>query len=131
MNKENTFGFYSSLNIKNIKNTNPSLLQLDKVDNGFELILFNTENKQLKCFGSITLAKNNDKQNSYSVSGYSGANYGFGELLYTIALMELNKRNACLQPDERGLSEDALKLYKKMEKYSNITTVYDEGTRFF
>ena len=131
MKKENILGFYSANNISAIQDTIPSLLILDKQINRFEIILFNTENKQLNCFGSITLAQNGNDENSYSVSGYSGANYGFGELLYTIALMELNKRNACLEPDERGLSEDALKFYKKMEQYSNVSVVYDEGTRFF
>lgn len=135
------FGKNNIENLKLLKNASVGMLMIERENkseperSGFEIILYaKNKDNNLVCIGSAAFYPevsdgeyripdsklNNEKL--FMVGGYTGAYPGFGHVLYTLSMMEIQDRGGKLVPDQRGLSDDAEKLYKNMVKMPNIIT---------
>lgn len=125
-------------NIRILKSASPSML-IEEYTTGFSLILYvKNKEKDYTCIGTahfdheVTDGERRiapeklDGEKAFSISGYSGAYPGFGELLYMLSMMEIQQRGGRLLPDQRGVSEDAIKLYKKLFFSNNVRTFIKE-----
>lgn len=122
------FGKYNLNNLTMIQNAKPSML-LRNLNNKINIAIYIQLEDKYQCIASISLEKENN--NNYKNSGFSGAYYGFGELLYTMAFVELDKQNKTLIPDDRGLSEYAVKFYQKLDNSVNVISKLINGIKSY
>lgn len=111
-------GKYNLQNLKMLEYSSPSMYSYSN-DELIHIVIYAYSLQGIQCIASISLEKQNN--GFYKNSGFSGAYYGFGELLYTMAFVELEKINKYLIPDDRGLSKLASKFYTKLDNSSNIS----------
>ena len=111
-------GKYNLNNLKMIESSTPSMYTSYK-NKRIQIIIYANSLKGIQCIASLSLEQQSN--GFYRNSGFSGAYYGFGELLYTMAFVELDKINKSLIADDRGLSDCALHFYEKLNNSNNIS----------
>lgn len=121
-------GKYNLHNLKMIESASPSMYSY-RNDNTIHIVIYAYSLQGIQCIASLYLEQQNNGY--YRNTGFSGAYYGFGELLYTMAFVELEKINKSLIPDDRGLSELASKFYTKLDNSNNISVTQFDHLKIY
>ena len=101
-------------------------LFIKPLNNGYELILYSPQEKQI--YGTIGIR--NFNTSDYTVS-YVAAQQGYGVYMYELAMMQLDEHDAGLMPDRTGnIRPKAWNIWKKFYERDDVEKYQARGSNY-